>query len=351
MIIAVRDGLVMRSLSQNDVAKVYEVTDSNRNHLRTWLPWVDGTDSPAVTENVITSWEKDYECKRDVVLGIFENSEYIGNIGLHDLKRPNRSGMVGYWLAENRQGRGIVTDCVRALTDFGFQTLGLNRIYIHCAAENKKSRAIPERLGFVQEGVLQDGEYLYGTFHDLIIYGMVKRNWSCSDVLSLVFPAPEHKEAVLEFEQEHVDFGETHTHGSGGLMKEDDYESWLEKITNARTAADTGWVNCSTYFLFVGGRLVGTIQIRHTLNDELMRVGGHIGYGVRPSERRKGYGTKMLALALERCRELGIDRALITCGKGNIGSARTAMKNGGVFESEYTCEKTGDVDKRYWITL
>ena len=134
-------------------------------------------------------------------------------------------------------------------------------------------------------------------------------------------------------------------------MKEDDYESWLEKITNARTAADTGWVNCSTYFLFVGGRLVGTIQIRHTLNDELMRVGGHIGYGIRPSERRKGYGTKMLALALERCRELGIDRALITCGKGNIGSARTAMKNGGVFESEYTCEKTGDVDKRYWITL
>ena len=128
MLISVRDGLIMRSLSQNDASKVYAVVDNNRNYLRTWLPWVDGTDSPAVTENVIASWEKDYEKKSDVILGIFANGEYVGNIGLHDLKRPNRSGMVGYWLAENCQGRGIITDCVRALTDFGFQMLGLNGI-------------------------------------------------------------------------------------------------------------------------------------------------------------------------------------------------------------------------------
>jgi len=181
MLISVRDGLIMRILSHSDASKVYKVVDNNRNYLRIWLPWVDGTDSPTVTENVIASWKKDYEGKRDVILGIFESGEYIGNIGLHDLKRPNRSGMVGYWLAENRQGRGIMTDCVRALTDFGFGTLGLNRIYIHCAAGNKKNRAIPERFGFVQEGVFQDGEFLYGTFQDLIIYGTVKRNWQNND--------------------------------------------------------------------------------------------------------------------------------------------------------------------------
>jgi len=174
----------MRSLLGSDASTVYRVVDNNRAYLRKWLPWVDSTDSPAVTESVIASWEKDYDNGNDVVLGIFENGKYVGNIGLHSIKRPNRSGMVGYWLSENAQGRGIVTDCVRALMDFGFGTLDLNRIYVYCAADNTKSRAIPERLGFVQEGTLQDGEHLYGVYHDLIIYGMVKRNWQLSLSLS-----------------------------------------------------------------------------------------------------------------------------------------------------------------------
>ena len=113
----------MRSLSSSDVSTVYKVVDTNRAYLREWLPWVDSTDSPTVTENVIASWEKEFDDRSDVVLGIFESGEYVGNIGLHSLKRPNRSGMVGYWLAKNAQGRGIVTDCVRALVDFGFGTL------------------------------------------------------------------------------------------------------------------------------------------------------------------------------------------------------------------------------------
>jgi len=175
----------MRSLQKSDASKVFAAVDGNRAYLRDWLPWVDGTNSPAVTENVIAEWGKEYENNTDVVLGIFEHGEYIGNIGLHDLKRPNCSGMVGYWLAENHQGRGIITDCTRELVNFGFHTLGLNRIYIHCAAENIKSRAIPERLGFIQEGIHQDGEYLYGSFHDLIVYGIVKRNWDNSDTLCL----------------------------------------------------------------------------------------------------------------------------------------------------------------------
>ena len=184
MIISARENLVMRSLLGSDASTVYRVVDNNRAYLRKWLPWVDSTDSPAVTESVIASWEKDYDNGNDVVLGIFENGKYVGNIGLHSIKRPNRSGMVGYWLSENAQGRGIVTDCVRALMDFGFGTLDLNRIYVYCAADNTKSRAIPERLGFVQEGTLQDGEHLYGVYHDLIIYGMVKRNWQLSLSLS-----------------------------------------------------------------------------------------------------------------------------------------------------------------------
>jgi len=85
--------------------------------------------------------------------------------------------MIGYWLAQNHEGRGIITDCTRAMVNYGFNTLKLNRIYIHCASENIRSRAIPERLGFIQEGVLQDAECVNGVYHDLIVYGMVKRKW------------------------------------------------------------------------------------------------------------------------------------------------------------------------------
>ena len=176
MLLPVRENLVMRSLSKDDAPEVYSIIDNNRDYLRTWLPWVDGTDSPAVTERVILQWEENFDGGKDITLGIFENGEYIGNIGLHDINRYISSGMIGYWLAESGQGRGIMTDCVRVLTGYGFDSLDLNRIYIYCASGNKKSRAVPERLGFVREGILQDGECLYGTFHDLVVYGMVKRN-------------------------------------------------------------------------------------------------------------------------------------------------------------------------------
>jgi len=107
-------------------------------------------------------------------------------------------------------------------------------------------------------------------------------------------------------------------------------------------------VPASTYFVFVNGKIVGNIQIRHSLNESLLQNGGHIGYGVRPSERRKGYATKTLALALEKCRALGIDKVLVTCNKDNIASAKTILKNGGVLENEFT-EENGNIVQRYWI--
>jgi predicted acetyltransferase len=86
------------------------------------------------------------------------------------------------------------------------------------------------------------------------------------------------------------------------------------------------------------------------LNEDLLNSGGHIGYGIRPSERRKGYGAKMLALALEKCREFHIERALVTCDRDNIASAKTARKNGGVFENE-CIEGDGNIVRRYWIAI
>jgi predicted acetyltransferase len=168
--------------------------------------------------------------------------------------------------------------------------------------------------------------------------------------MELVFPTIEHKQAAMEYKQEHIDYGEDHIQGSSMFLQADDYESWLEKITWNLTNAPADWVTGSVYFAIVDDKIVGTIAIRHYLNDDLLDSGGHIGYGIRPSERRKGYGAKMLALALEKCPEFHIERALVTCDRDNIASAKTAMKNGGVFESEFT-EDDGNIVRRYWIDI
>ena len=168
--------------------------------------------------------------------------------------------------------------------------------------------------------------------------------------MKLVFPTIEHKQAAMDYRQEHIDCGEARINGSGGLMQADEYEPWLRKITSARTFAAPGLVKASVYFGIADGKIVGTIQIRHALNDALMKSGGHIGYGVRPSERRKGYATRMLALALEKCREMGIERVLITCWKDNIASAKTIVKGGGVLENEVV-DENGESMQRYWIDL
>ena len=111
------------------------------------------------------------------------------------------------------------------------------------------------------------------------------------------------------------------------------------------------FVPCSTFFCLDtdSGRFVGAVNIRHYLNESLLLNGGHIGDGVRPSERRKGVATRMIALALEECRKLGIDRVLMVCDKENIGSAKSIINNGGVLENEVIVDSV--TEQRYWIQL
>ena len=171
--------------------------------------------------------------------------------------------------------------------------------------------------------------------------------------MKLIFPTIEYKLAVLDYRQEHVDNNVFHMHGSAGFMsyvEGESYENWLGRVTLAQTDDPDGYVNSTTFLAVIQVKVVGMISIRHYLNDALLNKGGHIGYGVRPSERGKGYATKMLALALEESRTLGIDRVLVTCDKGNIGSAKTILKNGGVLENEIT-EEDGNVHQRYWIDV
>lgn len=127
-----------------------------------------------------------------------------------------------------------------------------------------------------------------------------------------------------------------------------DFDYYLEQLEKDHSGH---FVPDSTFFCLDEERniFVGAVNIRHYLNDNLLRSGGHIGDGVRPSERRKGIATAMIGLALEECKKLGIDRVLMTCDKGNIGSAKSIRNNDGLLENEI--EEDGKIVQRYWIEL
>ncbi|UOQ86625.1 GNAT family N-acetyltransferase [Gracilibacillus salinarum] len=108
------------------------------------------------------------------------------------------------------------------------------------------------------------------------------------------------------------------------------------------------WVPDTTYWLVDEANVIGVVNIRHYLNDFLLESGGHIGYGIRPSERRKGYATIMLQLALKKAKELGIKETLVTCDAENVASKKVILRNGGKAADDYV-DNDGNIIHRFWI--
>lgn len=149
------------------------------------------------------------------------------------------------------------------------------------------------------------------------------------------------KAQALAYIREHRAQGECELHG-GALLGSMSYEDWLV-LTEENAQASTvhaNWVVADTYFVVRGAdqRIIGMVDIRHSLNDFLASYGGHIGYGVRPSERRKGYATAILRMALEYAKRLGLKRVMLACYADNVASRKTILRCGGVLERECTQE-------------
>lgn len=123
--------------------------------------------------------------------------------------------------------------------------------------------------------------------------------------------------------------------------------NWQQKSSEPKS----GLVPDSTFFCLDEERniIVGAVNIRRYLNEYLLAHGGHIGDGIRPSERRKGYATQMVGLALEECKRIGIKKVLMVCDKDNIGSAKSIKNNGAILENEIV--KDGKTIQRYWIEI
>lgn len=179
-----------------------------------------------------------------------------------------------------------------------------------------------------------------------------KAEQSRAPELLLAIPSEAHETQVMAYRQEFAQNGES-LHGGARLEELPDYASWLQSIRQnaSEETVSAGLVPATTLLCLrkEDGKMVGIIDIRHRLNDYLLQFGDNIGYSIRKSERRKGYAKAMLSLGLTECRNLGLEKVLITCDKENIASAKTILACGGVLENEIAegCRIT----QRYWIAL
>lgn len=172
------ENTTLRIMDEQDDAALFALTDRNRAYLREWLPWIDSTqtveDSLAfIRDNILR-----YASNRGFSCGIWYHGQLAGTIGYHDIDWKDRKVEIGYWLGAEFQGKGLMTKACITLISYSFEHWHLNKVEIHCATGNQRSRAIPERLGFAIEGIIRQGEWLYDHFVDMVVYGMLAREWA-----------------------------------------------------------------------------------------------------------------------------------------------------------------------------
>lgn len=176
-IIRVNKDLILKELELSDAEYIFKTIDSQREYLGEWLPFVEFTksvkDSLDYVNSVVTMPE---DCK-EWQFAVFFGDDFAGLAGFKGTDRLNRKSEIGYWLREDFQHRGIMTESVRALIKFGFSELDLNRIQIKCAPENVKSNKIPQRLGFTLEGIERESEFVKeGVFRDANVWSLLKKD-------------------------------------------------------------------------------------------------------------------------------------------------------------------------------
>lgn len=167
----------LKLIDQRDAEVLFKLTDQHRDYLRKWLPWVDQTTSVEDTKGFVKMAMNQWMNNNGFQALIEYQGETVGIVGLHEYSALHKKTSIGYWVAEDAQGHGIMTRAVKGLIQMLFNDYDINRIEIRCAEGNEKSQQIPKRLGFKEEGVLRCAENLYGDFVNHKVYGMLKEDW------------------------------------------------------------------------------------------------------------------------------------------------------------------------------
>ncbi len=177
MIIPVTENTALELTSIKHAAILFRAVDSNREHLSQFLPWVDSMLSEYDMHQYLKGSKMLIEEKRELSFVIVSEGFAIGRIGLHNINIQNKNASIGYWLVKDAEGKGIITQSCRKLITHGFQNLNLNRIEIRAAANNRRSRAVAEKLSLKKEGILREVELVNGTYLDLILFSILKKEW------------------------------------------------------------------------------------------------------------------------------------------------------------------------------
>ncbi|MCQ2010301.1 GNAT family N-acetyltransferase [Sporolactobacillus sp. STSJ-5] len=167
----------LKLIDLGDAERIFEMTDKSRDHLREWLPWLDMTRTVNDTRAFIQGAQRGYGENRSLTTVILFNGATAGVIGFNELNMMNKTAQIGYWLGAGYQGKGLMTRAAAAMTDYAFNELGMHKVEIRAASGNKKSRAVPERLEFKQEGCIRQAEWLYDHYVDHVVYGILDSEW------------------------------------------------------------------------------------------------------------------------------------------------------------------------------
>ena len=168
----------LRSLCMEDAPELFALIDASRRYLRRWLNWIDKTQSLGDIRAFIQSGLDQAANGRGPVCCITHDSAIVGICGFKPVDKITKSAEIGYWLAESVARRGIMTRCVNTLMNYAFRELNINRVELRAATENGRSRGVAKRLGFTQEGILRDAEWLNDHYVDQAVYSMLKREWA-----------------------------------------------------------------------------------------------------------------------------------------------------------------------------
>jgi ribosomal-protein-serine acetyltransferase len=170
--IDISDDVHLRVLEEADAEEVHALVEANRAFLARWMPWAADQDLDR-TRNFIRTAHERHERNDGFEAALVADGRIAGCAGFAGIDWVARATGIGYWLAEDRQGRGLMTRAISALVDHAFGEWKLHRVEIRAAAENVRSRAIPERLGFTQEGTLREAELVGEQYQDLAVYGLL----------------------------------------------------------------------------------------------------------------------------------------------------------------------------------
>lgn len=175
------DGITLRPIVPADAPELFALTEANREYLRRWLPWVDGTCTPADTLDFIDSAARQPGEGQGFVTVIVLAGRICGVVGHHGIDWDTRTASLGYWIAESCQGRGIMTRACRAMIRDAFGRLGVEQVTIACATGNRASRAIPERLGFAPVRTVPAIEQLHDRLVDHVVYALDRADWAARE--------------------------------------------------------------------------------------------------------------------------------------------------------------------------